>query len=137
MVTVASKGKGLKKFHGQVRRAALSSLKNLKKGHFLVNIFLISNPEMSRLNKLFRGRTGPTNILSFNEPVNFPHPELSKGSKLLGEICLAPSYIKARDEDIVRLTIHGVLHLAGYTHSQEHGRIKMEKKEKEILHEIA
>ena len=73
MIKVESPGKGFKKVTKMVEKAAQISLKNLRKEHSLIQVFLVNNREMNRLNESFRGKTGPTNVLSFTEPANFPH----------------------------------------------------------------
>ncbi len=106
-----------------------------------VHIFLIKDEEMRRINRTFRGKDKPTNVLSFEEPKNFPclrrqaHPEhrAEKGSVKLGEIYLAPDYIERKGENIGHLVIHGILHLLGYTHKGLRDRMEMEKKENEVL----
>jgi len=54
----------------------------------------------------------------------------------LGEIFLAPEYVRDHGEDIVFLAVHGLLHLLGYTHDGERDSIKMERKEREIIRRI-
>lgn len=71
------------------------------------------------------------NVLSYEAPETFPHPE-SKTIPL-GEIFLNPAYIRSRDEDFDLMLVHGLLHLLGYDHKQKSDRIKMEKKEDELL----
>lgn len=136
MVIVESSSKNFDKIKPEVYRVAELTLKNLKKEDFFIHIFLVKNSGMNRVNKISRGKTGPTNVLSFNEPINFPHPELHPSKKFLGEVYLAPEYIKKHKENISFLAIHGILHLAGYTHDKVHDKIKMKKKEKEILVKI-
>jgi probable rRNA maturation factor len=107
-------------------------LKTLGKENTVVEVHLVTDEEIRKLNKKHRGKDRPTNVLSFTEPKNFPHPELGKGKEFLGEVYLAPNYIKEKGEDKTRLLIHGILHLVGYTHGTERDRIRMEKKEEEI-----
>ncbi len=150
-------GVGFKKYRGRVERAAkacllflLTSDKTKKskntpsesrgrwgttRGNLKnidVDIYLVSDEEMRAINKRFRGKDKATNVLSFREPKGFPHPERKKRI-LLGEVYLAPAYIENKGENIEALVIHGVLHLAGYTHDKVRDRMEMEKKEKEIL----
>ncbi|MAF80208.1 rRNA maturation RNase YbeY [bacterium] len=98
-----------------------------------IEIYIIGNKRMQELNKKFRKKDRQTNVLSFKEPENIPSPE---AEKMLGEIYLAPDYIQKEGGDIGHLTIHGILHLLGYTHEGLRDKIKMEKKEKSVLKKI-
>lgn len=80
---------------------------------------LVDDVEIARLNREFLGMTGPTNVLSF--PAEDPErPEY------LGELALsvdtltreAALYGQDPQSHLVRLLAHGLLHLAGYDHGQ-------------------
>ncbi|MCP6719969.1 MAG: rRNA maturation RNase YbeY [Patescibacteria group bacterium] len=124
-----------KKFRGlekEAKEAAKLALTYLKKGGVQLEIYLISDQRMQLLNKEFRKRDKITDVLSFKErSEKWPHPE----SRLsyLGEIYLAPGHIHRRGENLGRLTIHGLLHLLGYTHTKKSDRIEMERLEEKIL----
>lgn len=124
-----------KRFKGDelaAKKIVLEALKILKEDSALIEIFLIGNKLMRRLNKEFRGKDKATNILSFVEPETFPHPETK--SRYLGEIYLnATAKYKSQ---AISLLIHGVLHLLGYTHKKRNDRMKMEKMEKYVYHRL-
>ena len=115
-----------------VRKAARACMME----NSIVDMHLISDEEMRELNKVHTKKDTPTNVLSFPEPQDIPHPELKKGETYLGEVYLAPDYIEKKEENIAHLTIHGILHCMGYTHDTEHDRMGMEKREREILEEL-
>lgn len=125
----------------EIKKTAETAFAFFKEGDFFLDIYLVDNKEIRRLNKKFRGKDKDTNVLSFKEPEKFPHPEIiekknkkfSGKFKHLGEIYLAPEYIKKHNEDISRLLLHGILHLFGYTHSGKNDTIKMTKWENEIM----
>ena len=71
------------------------------------------------------------NVLAFPAPKDFPRPDIK--SKPLGEIYLNPQYIKENGENFIFMLIHGFLHLLGYDHQKRNDRIRMEKKERELL----
>ena len=98
-----------------------------------LEVYLIDNKTMNALGRRFNHRDKPSaNILSF--PVNdaFPYPDFSQ--HFLGEIYLAPDYIKVQGQNIDSLAIHGLLHLLGYTHNKKRDRMEMETLEKKIVH---
>jgi len=74
------------------------------------------------------------NVLSYVAPKEMPRPDI-KG-KFLGEIYLNPLYIKKNKESLVRMLVHGLLHLLGYNHKKKGDRIKMERKEASLLKQI-
>lgn len=71
-----------------------------------LSVAIVSAKEIQRLNKKYRNKDKPTDVLSFDY-----------GSS--GEVVLCPQQIK---DKIDRVLIHGILHILGYTHKQ------MEKK---------
>lgn len=93
-----------------------------------------------RLNKKYRKKDQPTNILSFvfTDKKNFIFPQ-NQGSK--GEIIICPAQAKkeAQKEGIslrqkmTLLIVHGLLHLLGFDHQDKDQRKKMEAKEKELI----
>lgn len=102
-------------------------LKQEDRGRFSVNIILTSDSLLHRLNKEFRKKDKPTDVLSFN----FDDPEL------LGEIYIsldkarlqAREYNATFEEEVTRLLVHGLFHLLGYTHYRKAERLRMESKE--------
>jgi len=79
-----------------------------------LNIVLSGRSPMQALNKSFRKVDRPTDVLSF--PLD---------SQIYGEIWLCPDVISDNAEqfgeeferELLRITIHGLLHLAGYDHT--------------------
>ncbi len=78
-----------------------------------LNLVFISQKRMRELNLQFRGKNEPTDVLSFN--LNEP--------EILGEVYICPAYLRAEGrhtvEEIVRMIVHGVLHLAGFDHKKK------------------
>ncbi len=95
-----------------------------------IEIYLVDDKRMRRLNKQFRGKDKATNVLSFVKPKGFPGPEL-------GEVYLDPVYILKNKENLDLMLAHGVLHILGYDHKQKRDRIIMQKKERELLKKLA
>ena len=90
----------------------------------------------SRLNRDFRGKDKPTNVLSFPAPAN---PEGH-----LGDIAIAYG-VTAREAETAgksladhatHLAVHGVLHLLGYDHETDAEAEVMEPLEDAILAEL-
>lgn len=131
-IITTSLDKRFKRNEPATQKTALEALKILKENNALIEIYLIGNRLMRRLNKEFRGKDKTTNILSFVEPINFPHPETK--SRYLGEIYLnAAAKYKLQTASLI---VHGILHLLGYTHKRRNDRMKMEKMEKYVYHRL-
>lgn len=96
-----------------------------------VEVYLVGNPRMRKLNHAHRGKNVSTNVLSFGAPENFPNPDSDYTS--LGEVYLCPPFILKHSEDIDYLLLHGLLHLRGFNHENKSDRIKMEKLEKKVM----
>lgn len=92
--------------------------------------------ESSQLNKQFRHKPGPTNILSF--PAEIPE---DFGLNLLGDLVVCAPVLEreAREQQKLlsyhwaHIIIHGVLHLLGYDHIVDEDAEVMETKEITIL----
>ncbi len=101
-----------------------------------ITVRLVDHDEMATLNQSYRGKSGPTNVLSF--PADLPADlELP----LLGDIVIcAPVVLReATDQHKpsaahwAHLTVHGTLHLLGYDHIDEGEAVAMEALETAIL----
>jgi probable rRNA maturation factor len=104
----------------------------------LVTIRLVGAAESRRLNRTWRGKDQPTNVLSF--PAGASHA--ARGEALeLGDlaICAAVVAREAREQHKVlrahwaHMVIHGVLHLLGHDHQDERGARRMEALEVQLL----
>lgn len=113
------------KTKGKPERLPFARLKEAALGKsYELSIAFVSNAESRRLNRTYRGKDKPTNVLSF---------PLSKNS---GELVLAPNVILREAPKFnlsVRamtayLTIHGLLHLKGMDHGST-----MESRERQLL----
>lgn len=114
-------------FRKKVAQATLDALFFLHKKNSYCDVYLLSDSSIKKINLKFRKKEKPTNILSFVNTQNTPHPEIGGQIRsFLGEIYIAPEYIKTKGEDLIFILIHGILHLVGYTHSKKRDRIKME-----------
>ena len=99
-------------------------------------IRVVDEVEMTALNHRYRGKDGPTNVLSF--PAE-PHPEMA--SNLLGDVVICAPVIaqesvtqqKTPEAHWAHLVIHGVLHLLGYDHDTDEQAQRMESCEARLL----
>ena len=97
-------------------------------------VLLCDDAEMKSLNKEYRQKNAPTNVLSF------PAPKM-KGMAHLGDIALgletcvreAAEQQKTLKNHVLHLSIHGALHLLGYDHMTDEEADEMENLERDIL----
>jgi len=98
-----------------------------------VVVLLTDDDELADLNQRFRGKAGPTNVLSFPAPPN-PHGQLGDIALAYG-VCAreAAQQGKSLEHHLMHLTVHGVLHLLGYDHESDGEAEAMEALERSIL----
>ncbi len=104
-------------------------------------VALSSDAKVQELNRTYRGKDKPTNVLSF--PADLTH--LPPGApRYLGDIALAAETIvrEAAEQDktardhLQHLVVHGLLHLLGHDHESEGEALEMEALEVEILGQL-
>lgn len=129
-VSVVSARRKYRPLEKRVLRALSGALRIFTKKDSELEVYLVGNGEMKKINRISRRKNKVANVLAFETPASFPHPQSRK--RFLGEIYLAPDYILKKEEDISYLALHGLLHLLGYDHIKNRDRIKMEKKERAL-----
>lgn len=110
-----------------------------------VSILLIDDEYIHELNRQYRGKDRPTDVLSFalnegEEPDIIDGPE----ENLLGDIIIsietaarqAQEYGHSLEREMAFLALHGMLHLLGYDHETEEERIEMRKEEEYVLEQL-
>ena len=115
------------------RSAAAAALTAEGRGRARLVILLADDRRLAALNAQFRGRAGPTNVLSFAAG--------RPGAIHLGDVALAFGVCareageqgKSLADHLQHLVAHGVLHLLGYDHESEAEADIMEAKERAIL----
>ena len=103
-------------------------------------LLLSNNKNIQKLNKLFRKKNKPTDILSF------PLTKKLRISKktYLGDIIISYNFMnkpkslntKLFREKVTKIFIHGFLHLLGFDHKKNKDYIKMLKEEGQIYRSV-
>ena len=102
-----------------------------------VTVCFVSDPAIARMNRKFRGKQGPTDVLSFPA-----HRSRAQGARLLrtgqtrpshyvGDIVISPEtarrYARRRSHGLASelrvLILHGMIHLAGFDHENDGGEM--------------
>lgn len=99
-----------------------------------LSVTFIDDLKMREFNRDYRNIDRTTDVLSFPQ-------EEGPGETLLGDILISVQtslrnskrYGLTHEEEIVKLLVHGILHLFGYDHKKKKEREEMREKEKEIL----
>ena len=93
-----------------LKGVAKKVLKSENREEMDLSVVFVSKDKIRELNKKYRKQDKPTDVLSFGEGLN--------------EIVICPAKVKTKKE-LVRVLIHGILHILGHEHSK-----KMQEKEK-------
>ena len=121
----------------RVREAAVAALKAERVSDAMISITFVGRAAMSELNKRYLGHKGPTDVISFGLG------RIGKRGAVLGDIYICPEV--ARDnarrqgvpagEELLRLVVHGTLHVLGYEHPDSSSRAEsaMWRKQERIL----
>ena len=105
-----------------------------------LSLLLSNNKNIKKLNKIFRNKNKSTDILSFpfNKKINF-----SK-NMYLGDIIISYDYLnKPKSQDlrsfkqkVIKIFIHGFLHLLGFNHRKNKDYFKMLREENFIYKHV-
>lgn len=110
-----------------------------------VSIAFVDDEAIADLNERYRGKAGPTDVLSFECDTvadGLPDALLAQDPVFeLGDIIIAPDvaeehareYGQALADEVKLLVVHGILHLCGYDHEDDAEAQVMEARESELL----
>jgi probable rRNA maturation factor len=112
-----------------LRKWTLAALEN----DATVTLRFVNAAEGRKLNRSFRGKDHPTNVLSFVYD--------DAGDAICGDVVLCVAVIereaaaqgKPLAAHCAHLVVHGMLHLQGYEHEHEADASRMEQREREVL----
>jgi probable rRNA maturation factor len=140
----------------QIAKALLAELLQVEPA--ALGIYLVTEPEMTRLNETFLQHKGSTDVIAFDyadsvgQASRLSHSKKKKyGDRqdacptVHGEIfiCVDEAVWQARkfrtswQSEIVRYLIHGVLHLLGHDDSHVGERRKMKREENRLLRQLS
>jgi rRNA maturation RNase YbeY len=124
-----------------VRRVAQSILVQAGHPSAQLSLSLVGKTRMRSLNRKYRGRDYPTDVLAFPMESMGEQTEIFLGDVV---ICLpmaigqASRFGNSADQEILRLLIHGTLHLLGYDHEQSlREATRMQRKERAMVQKLS
>ncbi len=117
---------------GLATRAAAAALTGAEAGGDVV-VLLTGDDAIAELSRRFRGKPGPTNVLSFPAPSS-ARPHLGDVAVAFG-VCEreAAEQGKRLGDHLMHLVAHGVLHLVGYDHESDAEAQTMEALERRVM----
>ncbi|HEX5725822.1 MAG TPA: rRNA maturation RNase YbeY [Longimicrobiaceae bacterium] len=103
-----------------------------------ISVALVGDEEISDLNVDYLSHEGPTDVLSFalheagEPPLGDVYLGVDQAARQAGE------FAAALDEELLRLAIHGTLHVLGYDHPAGAGRTRsrMFARQEELLRQV-
>ncbi len=119
------------------------TLNYLEINNVIVTVILTDDETIAHINKTYRQKEGPTDVISFA----YREAPMPQGAikEHLGDIFIsldtaqrqAGEYGVTLKEELMRLLVHGLLHLIGYDHEQSAYKKRiMQKKEEEVMEKI-
>jgi len=124
-----------------VQLALSGSPDDVPEGPLELSVVLSDNETVRALNRDWRGKDAPTNVLSFAALDDEDAPQVEGAPLLLGDVILAWETVEVEATENGRpladhfshLVIHGVLHLLGFDHQDEDEAAEMEGLETRLL----
>ena len=81
-----------------------------------IDITLLSPAAMRRMNRRATGRRGLTDVIAYA----LPQPD----GAIQGDVYISPDAADFDREELIRLAVHGTLHVLGYDHPEGAGRMR-------------
>src|SRR5437868_14506499 len=136
-IDVSSSVRRLNVSRALIRKAAAATLRSEKVKDAMLSITFVGSAAISRLNRRYLGHHGPTDVISFRLD------RIGRRGAVVGDvyICAEVARHNARrqgvsaGEELLRLVVHGTLHVLGHDHPADARRTSspMWRKQEKIL----
>jgi probable rRNA maturation factor len=108
----------------RVQRVVASVLRAERVRHAQVSVTFVTNRRMAALNRRHLGHAGATDVITF------AFAPVAKGAPVTGDIYIAPEVARRNAvahgagirEELLRLVVHGTLHVLGHDHPTDDAR---------------
>jgi len=150
LIDINTEGIGTAGWHRNLESFASSVLEILSIDNWEVSILLCDDSRIQKLNRSYRGKDEPTDVLSFALYADGNQNDYSAiescATISAGDIIISMETLKrqaaefnvSEEEELKRLVIHGILHLKGMDHkTNEVGKEDMLTKQEHILRQLA
>ena len=141
-VEVTTRGRRAPALAARLKRGGRRLLSALRLESAELSVLLVSDIEMRRLNRVYRGADRPTDVLAFAQ-----HEGCGGApAGLLGDVVISVDTAKRQaaerglsiGRESERLLIHGVLHLIGYDHERSAAEARrMQRRERLLARRLA
>jgi probable rRNA maturation factor len=136
-IDISSSVRRLSVSRARVREAALAALKAERAKDAMLSITFVGRATMSHLNHRYLGHHGPTDVISFGLA------RIGRRGAVVGDVYICAEIARenaktqgiSAGEELLRLVIHGTLHVLGHDHPTGAGRTisPMWRKQERIL----
>lgn len=139
-VLVSMRGRRVPALAQRLARSARRCLRTLALDDAELSLLLVSDPVMHELNRTWRGKDRPTDVLAFAQREGGRAPD-----GLLGDVVISVDTARRQAAELghslptegERLLVHGILHLLGYDHERSAPEARrMQRKERALLRAI-
>jgi probable rRNA maturation factor len=129
----------------RIARACSRLKKSVVSKPHIVSVQFVAASKIQMYNRIYRGKNIPTDVLSFraNEKSEeiFPVIRESMTEVDLGDLIICPSIVRTEakrrsvdlEEELIRMLVHGTLHLMGYDHDTDVKERKMFGLQEELV----
>jgi probable rRNA maturation factor len=141
-IAITDRQKALKIDRRTLRRAATRALKLESVAAGRISLVFVDDAEMRALNARHLGHDYPTDVLSFLLDVGDAEPLTGKpGRWIEAEIIVsgdtavrqAPRYGWSPYDELTLYVVHGLLHACGYDDHSPRDKVRMRRREREVL----
>ncbi len=128
---------------------AVLKMENQPTNHIALSVFYVNNDEIAQINKEYRKKDKPTDVITFRLVDTLQNKKLTKknflldydkasGGLYIGEIFIcaevalqqAEEWKHSHEREVAELFVHGMLHILGHDHEEsEPARIMKEKQQ--------
>jgi probable rRNA maturation factor len=123
---------------GVLEKAAIATLQAEASGDIELSIALVGDAEIARMNREFLSHEGPADVISF--------PLTQPGLPVVGDIYIGVDQARRQagefgatfDDELIRLVVHGTLHVLGWNHPEGDDRSvsPMYRRQEEIVENV-
>ena len=121
-----------------ILRWARAALADVAAGEVELGVRIVDEDESAALNTRYRGKSGPTNVLSFS----YAEPPFTGG--FLGDLVICAPVVareavvqgKTAEAHWAHMVVHGIMHLRGYDHLEPGEAAVMEGLEADIMERL-
>lgn len=130
-----------KNLESSIIQTVTKLLKKLEKEGELLSLFFCSTGTIKQLNTTYRQKEAPTDILSWSYQDNETDGQTELCNGPWGELVICLEIIEKQaqktnwtlETELMRLLVHGLVHLIGYDHETEQEEYQMLRLETELL----